>query len=145
MMLDIPSIDGGFGHLDEDQIVKMVKMCYHKIAKIPSRGVWGYNTHYASAAGALAKGLKTDINDFLPGFSYDWQEGFKYGFESVGNPPTVYMSKDEVYLRHHNSQTHVLTSREWCRGFNVGQYVANAIFSWEDSPNIHSTPQKGYE
>lgn len=125
-MILIPSIDGGFGHLDAEQIVKLVKLCYHRTAKIPSRGVLGYTNNFASAAGALAKGLHTSLNDFLPGFSTDWQTGFVEGFEHTGPNPDLPNSND------------------WRRGFNVGLKTANIIFSWPDAPDIDSKPMKGY-
>lgn len=122
------TIDGGYTRPDTRQLVALVKEAYLRTALIPSRGVWGYSRHYASAAGALAKAFRWPISDFLPGTPREWQDGFIEGFEyTKGAEPWDALLPGEYRL-----------------GFLEGRRVAEEIFNWPDAPDIHSEPRTGH-
>lgn len=108
------TIDGTVEFTD-DELIELVKTAYTRTKKIPSRGVWGYNQHYASATGAIEAAFGS-IRSLL-GVDYHWLVGFNYGFE-------------------HTFGTVRMRTEEFNRGFFTGKAVAEAIFSWPDSPKV---------
>jgi len=99
---------------------------YKRIALIPSRGVWGFNKHYASASGAMIKAY----GEFPQVTNQDWLNGFDLGFEQGQD----YASKMDL-LTYGNST-------QFVKGFQMGHAVAVAVFDWPDAPDIDSKPEK---
>ncbi len=119
------SFDGSF-LMTENQLISLVMKAYKKTALIPSRGVWGYNKHYASASGALHKAF----GEFPQVTNEDWLNGFDMGFE-----------QSDGYIQGEREMLAYGTSKEFEKGFIMGHKVAEAIFNWPDSPTIYSVPE----
>ena len=128
----------GTADLSDDELLALVKKAYRKTAKICSRGVWGYNQHYASASGAIwrayGQSMLTDL-----GLSNDWQSGFAEGFEYTGTDWTYWHETGEwnkVPLPEPRG------SEDFNKGFEKGKWVADQVFHhWPESPDIHSVPE----
>lgn len=112
--------------MNEHMLVTLVMKAYKRTALIPSRGVWGYNKHYASASGALNKAF----GEFPQVSNQDWLNGFDLGFEQGHE----YGAKMDM-LTYGNS-------KEFVKGFIMGHKVAVEIFEWPDSPTVDSKPEK---
>ena|SRR5581483_11501518 len=127
------NIDGK-ADLTDDELLALVKKAYRKTAKICSRGVWGYNKHYASASGAIWKAYGQSMLTDL-GFSDDWQTGFAEGFEYTGRE----------WLPDLSGQYNVAEPRgseDFNQGFEKGKWVADQVFHhWPDSPTVDSVPE----
>jgi hypothetical protein len=116
----VRNIDGACD-LSDEELLALVKKAYRKTAKICSRGVWGYDKHYASASGALWKAYGNGILSDM-GYSIAWQRGFAEGFECTGG--------------------HFLGSEDFNKGFEKGKWIADQVFHhWPDSPDVDSVPE----
>jgi len=119
------TLDGSC-NLKEDQLIRLVMKAYKRTALIPSRGVWGFNKHYASASGAMIKAY----GEFPQVTNQDWLNGFDLGFEQGSD----YAQQMDL-LTYGNSNLFV-------KGFQMGHAVAIAVFDWPDAPDIDSKPEK---